>query len=64
LFIYCAVTTALYLGSIVFLLWEFRATPCEDRFALQTVPLLMGTTALYLALIVKTQSLVTLFLSV
>lgn len=62
--LFFVVTTVLYLAGIGCLLWEYRAAPCEDRSALQTGPLLMGATVLYLVLILKTQQLAAFFPSV
>jgi len=58
---FLAVITVFYLGSFGFLLWEFRSTPYENRTTLQTVPLLMGVTSLYLVLLYKVPQFVVFF---
>ena len=53
--------TVLYWMAIEFLVWEYKNADEGRRRELETVPLILAGTALYLVAVVKTQHLALMF---
>ena len=61
LIIFYVSTTIAYCIGTVYLLLEYKHSSAEKRKELETIPLLMSTTVVYLVAVLKTRQLAAIF---